>query len=344
VAAVAPWLAFRWPGLAIVIGAAPGVLTWMDGSGVPMHFGAFACLGAVAVSASWRRPRAAVVAVGLAIVVAWLWLASGKAMAAPFNSDITLSYTDVWSLGVVYTVALLLVLAGALWLRRGAFREEQRRALVAREGAIAEQGAVVAERARLARDLHDVVAHHVSLIAVRAETAPYTEPDLEAGGRRVLAEVAAEARLALDELRGVLGILGRAGDAERAPQPTLADVGALVERTRRSGQEVRLAGDLQAPVGAAAGYAAYRVVQEALTNARKHAPDEPVDVAVGCTPQLLEVVVTNPLVEPSAELGRGGRGLVGMRERVEALGGRLRIRAEGARFEVEATIPVGGGA
>lgn len=336
------WVAFRWPAFAIAIACLPLGLTLLSPDTAPLHFGVLANLGAVALTGSWRRPIVTVVATATAMVVVISWLVTGTLMEAPFGATIDLAYGgSSVVLGVLYGIAFGLLLAFALWLRSVAMREEQRVRLVAHEGAVTAQGAVVAERARLARDLHDVVAHHVSLIAVRAETAPYTEPDLEPAGRRVLAEVAAEARLALDELRGVLGILGRAGDAERAPQPNLADVAALVERTRRSGQEVRLTGDVQAPVGAAAGYAAYRVVQEGLTNARKHAPTAPVDVEVAATTQLLEVRVANPVAGPAAELG-SGRGLVGMRERVEALGGRLRVQAAGERFEVTATIPAGG--
>lgn len=342
--AVACWVAFRWPAFALAIAGLPLAATLLSPSTAPLHFGVLANLGAVALTCSWRRPVMSVVSVTLALLVVGVWVVTGIDMEAPFASHIDLAYgAGAAGVGIVYGIAFLLLLGFVLWLRSTALREEQRVRLVAREGAVAAQGAVVAERARLARDLHDVVAHHVSLIAVRAETAPYTEPDLEPAGRRVLAEVAAEARLALDELRGVLGILGRAGEAERAPQPTLADVAALVERTRRSGQEVRLSGDVRAPVGAAPGYAAYRVVQEALTNARKHAPGAPVDVEVTTTSHLLEVRVANPVALPGAELGTG-RGLIGMRERVEALGGRLRVQAAGDRFEVAATIPTGGAA
>lgn len=337
----APWLAFRWPVFATVIALLPAVVTWMDGTGVAMHFGTFAGLGAVALTTTWRQPAKAVATTFLAVLVAWIWLMSDKDMVAPFGAIIDLRHTQTWSIGPTYTLALLFVLGLGLVLRRSAAREMQRRRLAAREDEVADHAAVVAERARLARDLHDVVAHHVSLIAVRAETAPYTEPELGDAGRRVLSDVAADARLALDELRGVLGILGRAGEAERSPQPSLADVAALVERTRRSGQDVTLVGDVRATVGGGAGYAAYRVVQEALTNARRHAPGAAVEVAVEVTSRLLEVRVSNPVAEAPTGLGTG-RGLVGMRERVEALGGRLRIRAAGPVFEVEATLPARG--
>jgi signal transduction histidine kinase len=220
-------------------------------------------------------------------------------------------------------------------------RELERKVLTARAAEVEEQAAVVGERARLARDLHDVVAHHVSLIAVRAETAPYTHPDLGSDARTVLGDIAADARLALDELRGVLGILGRSGqDAERAPQPTWRDIDALVERTRSAGVDIHVVGDSHAEVGSSAGYAAYRVVQEALTNARKHAPGESVTLDLEATSQLLTVLVSTPLGTPAGTTA-AGHGLVGMRERVEALGGRLLSGPVGDDFVVEAILPRG---
>ncbi|MCL2796428.1 MAG: histidine kinase, partial [Microbacteriaceae bacterium] len=271
------------------------------------------------------------------IGLAWWWVESRQRLAAPFDADVQiLDHGQAAQLGTVYTVVFLLVLGGALLLRRSALREEERRALQARAGEVEGQAAVVAERARLARDLHDVVAHHVSLIAVRAETAPYTDPEIGEVGRRVLGDIAADARMALDELRGVLGILGRAGDAERAPQPTWSDISALVERSRAAGVDVRLQGETSAQVSVGAGYAAYRLVQEALTNARRHAPGEQVEVELAATGRLLSVRVVNG---GAAAANIGGHGLVGMRERVEALGGRFRAGRENGSFVVEATLP-----
>lgn len=333
------WLAFRWPVFAVVVACLPLLATILEPNHPMLHFGVLANLCAVGLAASWRSFGDAAVIVGLAAFVVVVWVISDIDMAAPFGADIDLSYGGGRiAVLILYLVALVALLAFMRWFRKVVNGEEQRVRLLAREGAVTAQGAVVAERARLARDLHDVVAHHVSLIAVRAETAPYTEPDLEPAGRRVLAEVASEARLALDELRGVLGILGRADEGARSPQPTLADVAALVERAVRSGQQVHLDGDVHTAVAAPVGYAAYRVVQEALTNARKHAPGAVVDVTVAMTSDLLEVSVANPVADAASEIG-GGRGLIGMRERVEALGGRLQVRAEGTRFEVSATLP-----
>ncbi|WP_203338686.1 sensor histidine kinase [Nocardioides limicola] len=329
------WLAFRWPTFAIVVSLLP-VLPLIFGDEGGFHFGVLAALAAVTITASWRRPRMAGVAAVLAIAANWWWIMSGFELALPFGESI-FWVDDGHALGgaVIYSVAFVLILVGSLTMRILTLRGTV--ALEARSRELDAESTVLAERARLARDLHDVIAHHVSLIAVRAETAPYTDPDLDRTGRRILSEIAADARLALDELRGVLGILGRAGDAERAPQPTWGDIGALVERARKAGTEIRLSGDVAAATSAAAGYAAYRVVQEALTNARKHAPDARVSVDLEVTEQLLFVRVSNP-ARPGAA-SEPGNGLTGMRERVEALGGRLSITQGGGDFVVEATVP-----
>jgi signal transduction histidine kinase len=336
----APWLALRWPTAAMAVAAVPLVPTVLDAA--PLHFGVFASFCAVAVTAGWRQARAAAVSAGLASVTITVWLVSEAPMAAPLRADIDQVFMNGAGELVtflVYLGAVALVLVGAWGLRVSVERELQRRALTARSGEVEEQSAVVQERARLARDLHDVVAHHVSLIAVRAETAPYTHPDLSSDARTVLGDIAADARLALDELRGVLGILGRSGAAERAPQPTWSDITALVERSRSAGVNVEVVGDATAEVGPSAGYAAYRVVQEALTNARKHAPGARVTLDLDATSQLLTVLVSTPLEETTAASGGVGQGLVGMRERVEALGGRLRAGPVGDDFVVEAILP-----
>ncbi|WP_418060551.1 sensor histidine kinase [Pimelobacter simplex] len=336
--AFAPLIALRRPWLGALVVLAPLPIGVMSEHEWP--FVIYVGLAVVAVVGAWASPRQAVVVGALALAPVATMAFGWSAMVVPYGALIEVRQSgDGVGMLAAYTVVTGALLGCAMWLRGHAARDAERAELARQTREVGAERAIVVERARLARDLHDVVAHHVSLIAVRAETAPYTEPELDPAGRRVLAEVAAEARLALDELRGVLGILGRSGEAERSPQPTLADVTALVERSRRSGQEVTLRGDVQAPVGAAAGYAAYRVVQEALTNARKHAPGAPVEVVVATTSSLLEVGIANPVTEPPTGLA-GGRGLPGMRERVEALGGRLRVRAAGPRFEVDATVPV----
>jgi len=340
--ACTPWLALRWPPLAIGIALLPVVPLLLHPDGDQLHFGVFASLCAIVLTASWRSARWAVVAAALAELVIVGWVVFRGSLAAPFGARISLRYGagNPFLDWFGYTLAVGLVLVAAWGLRVSAERDLERRALAARSGEVEQQSAVVAERARLARDLHDVVAHHVSLIAVRAETAPYTHPQLGDEARGVLGDIAADARLALDELRGVLGILGRAGSAERAPQPTWSDIGALVERTRSAGVAIEVVGDAHAEVGPSVGYAAYRVVQEALTNARKHAPGASVTLDLETTSQLLTVQVSTPLGSAPPVHG-SGQGLVGMRERVEALGGRLLAGPVGDHFVVEAILPRG---
>ena len=275
-------------------------------------------------------------------------------------------------MGVLYVVALGGLLVGTLAARShavDALEEEHRRAT--RSVEVEEQSQVTAERARLARDLHDVVAHHVSLIAVRAETAPYTHPSLPVEARTVLAEIASDARRALDELRGVLGILGRSTGGDRTPQPSWDDVAALVDRAASSGERVTLVGvpvaQLAADTDAALGYVAYRVVQEGLTNARRHAPGAAATVRLERTGALAVVSVvtaatggaswqaddeptapitpvapvTRPLPSGTPSPREPGHGLAGMRERVEALGGRLVAGPRDGGFALEAILPLG---
>jgi signal transduction histidine kinase len=308
---------------------------------------------ATAMVLMWREPRWAIVPAGLTVVSMAYAIGGRATLAISQWRDIdfvkllcegascrndysgTPGYALLWSLGLAIPLAL------AWWLARQAETAEatrlERQALTVQTAQVDADAAVVAERARLARDLHDVVAHHVSLIAVRAETAPYTLPDTDAQTRAAFTEIAADARLALDELRGVLGILQRADSDDRAPQPTLGDIAALVERARAAGADVTLHGDVDIPIGLGTGYVAYRLVQESLTNARRHAPGAPVRVEVTADGDLV-VRVTHPLTGSPA--GTPGRGLVGMRERVEALGGLLIAGPVGDEFVVSARLPL----
>jgi len=219
-----------------------------------------------------------------------------------------------------------------------------RRMLSAREVAVTRAGAVQSERARLAADLHDVVAHNVSLIAVRAEIAPYTSPGLGPGARQVLGEIADDARRALDELRGVLGVLHRAEESpELAPQPGMGDLPELVLRSTRAGDRIIAEGvDSRWIVPETVGYVVYRVVQEALTNARRHARGAPVELRLDREGDELVVVVANEAGQPNAAADDdGGAGLLGMAERVEALGGVVVAGPiAGGGFHVTARLPL----
>jgi len=206
-----------------------------------------------------------------------------------------------------------------------------------RSSALGREAVVLDERARLARDLHDVVAHRVSLIAVRAESAPFANPDLGPDATRLLAETADDARAALDELREVLGVLHRTTDrAPRTPQPGVGQIQALIDEARAAGAAVEVGGAIGA-VSDTTGTTAYRVVQEALTNARRHAPEETATITFGGDDDLV-IRIVNATGAPDTDVAPG-RGLTGMRERVELAGGRLDVSREGKWFVVEARLP-----
>jgi signal transduction histidine kinase len=219
------------------------------------------------------------------------------------------------------------------------------------------------ERARIARELHDVVAHHISVIAVQAETARLTTPGLSAAGAQRFTEIGDTARAGLTEMRRLLGVLREDAGvvvAERHPQPGLVQLAELIDATREaSGASARLivSGPI-AELDPGVELAAYRIAQEALTNARRHAPGAAVDVELryGDDSLLLRIRDNGPGPPASRPAdghdsrghdsrGHGGtdgqgHGLLGMRERAAAAGGSLRTAAAaGGGFLVEATLP-----
>jgi signal transduction histidine kinase len=205
------------------------------------------------------------------------------------------------------------------------------------------------ERARIARELHDVVAHHISMIAVQAETARLTTPGMPAAGTRSLGAIGDTARSALTEMRRLLGVLREDADAdgpELSPQPGLEQLGQLLDLSRdASGSAARLIlSGRPRELDPGVELAAYRIVQEALTNARRHAPGAAVDVELHYGPQTVELRIRDngpgPGPGPAVDATVGGHGLTGMRERAAAVGGRLRTGpALGGGFFVEARLP-----
>ncbi|MFD0662236.1 sensor histidine kinase [Thermocatellispora tengchongensis] len=188
------------------------------------------------------------------------------------------------------------------------------------------------ERARIARELHDVVAHHISMVAVQAETARLTTPGMPQAGAERLSAIGDTARAALTEMRRLLGVLredtgGEASPAARRPQPglRLAELNELLDEARAaSGTAVRLIlCGAPAELDPGVELAAYRIVQEALTNARRHAPGAAVDVELHYTGEDLRVSIRDNGPGPAARPGPGGHGLAGMRERACAVGGEL---------------------
>lgn len=306
-----------------------------------------ACL-AVAVVIAYDAPRRAVPAVAVAVSVVFATLNVYELV--PSHPSATIAGYD-WgdrfaTLGTYVGVVVVAVGGSSIlgFARRTRTRSDEATVLMQRA---TEVESTAAERARLARDLHDVVAHHISLVVARADGAPFQYPGIDDDARTVLKAIGEDARGALGELRQVLAVLRRsegADPAARAPQPTAADTLALVEQAREAGQQVALA-DGTAAVAASlpvsAGYALYRAAQEALTNARRHAPSQPVELAFTRADDMAGLTVTNPVSADSTQAaGSSGRGLIGMRERVEALGGALSVGASDGVFRVVATIPL----
>jgi signal transduction histidine kinase len=288
-----------------------------------------------------RRRFAVAAAVGAAGVVAGavqgLWRPVG---GLPY----------IWWLLLVTAVEAALVGWGQLTQARHALiaslQERARRAEAEQGRRVAEARA--AERTRMAREMHDVLAHRLSLLATYAGAMEYRPDAPPEQVARAAGVVRAGAHQALDELREVITVLREDdgdGDAEPRPQPGLADLPRLVEESRDAGARVQLddrVGDPGALPGAT-GRTAYRVVQEGLTNARKHAPGEPVQVVVDGRPGGgLLIDIRNPVVNGQAAgpvIGGSGTGLIGLTERVRLAGGELDHQAADGEFRLSARLP-----
>ncbi len=201
------------------------------------------------------------------------------------------------------------------------------------------------ERARIARELHDVVAHHISMVVVQAEAARLTTPGMPAAGAQRLSEISDTARAALTEMRRLLGVLredSQSETADRRPQPGLRELNDLVDAARdASGAATRLV--LRGPpatLDPGVELAAYRIIQEALTNARLHAPGAAVDVELDYADDGLRLRIRDNGPGPPLGPPADGHGLLGMRERAAAVGGELRTdTAAGGGFLVIARLP-----
>ena len=287
----------------------------------------------VGVHSRLRPGLATLVAVNVFGVLSWL--------VVTLHVDGT-AYGDwipalVWTIGVW---AIGRVIRGrnarTLELERLTVELEAERDARARE-------AVTVERARIARELHDVIAHNISVMGVQAAAASRIMQSDEPDVRRALAAIETTGRETVDEMRRMLGILRRSEDElALAPQPSLRDLGALVEQVRAAGLDVvaRVEGEpRQLPAGL--DLSAYRIVQEALTNALKHAAPAHVEVVVRYSE---DAIVLEVVDDGSGSAGGGGtgNGLVGMRERVALFGGELRVgRGVDGGWALRATLPVG---
>lgn len=206
--------------------------------------------------------------------------------------------------------------------------------------------ALRAERARIARDMHDVVGHAVALMVVQAEAGPLLVRDKPERAEAAFEAISTAGRDAMAQLRGLLGTLSQDAAGGREPLPTLADLDELVHRVRKAGLHVRLeqTGDA-APLSPGAETAAYRVVQEALTNTLKHARASRAEVRLSWVPSALEITVADNGrgVSDGAADGGGGHGLIGLRERLAPVGGALSWTSppDTGGFALTAVIPAG---
>jgi len=296
-----------------------------------------ATLGALQVAQRRRFPVAvAVAAVGVAVHLA-------RGVWRP-NSGISLGW---WSVLICATYGALLGWGALARSRRAlliSLRERAHRAEAEQGRRIAE--ARMAERRTLAWEMHDVLAHRLSLVATHAGALEYRPDASPEQLARAAGVVRTGVHQALEELRQVIGLLREEDDAhdEMEPQATLADLPRLVAEARQAGQPVRLRDEVTdaATLPVAAARTAYRVAQEGLTNARKHAPGQPVEMRLSGTPGTrLLIDIHNPLpAAGTAPIAPGsGLGLVGLTERVRLAGGRLDHQVTGGRFRLGAWLP-----
>ncbi len=293
-----------------------------------------------------------------------LAVAGAVMLGATMLYDVVLAPDEtmpLWQIVVagVVGIALLIAIGIGIGQRRALLLSlRERAALLERDQQQREDRAREQERAHIAREMHDVLGHRLSLVALHAGALEYRGPGLSPDETAAAAAVVrAEAHTALTDLRDVLGVLrdpGEPGTDEvtgtAPPQPTLVDLPALVAAARAAGTTIRTrvdpridAGSVEVPT--AIGRHGYRIVQEALTNARRHAPGQPVDVVVELLDgPALRVLVTNGVPDgPPPRAGAGavaGHGLQGLAERARLVGGTFRAGVDADRVHVvEAVLP-----
>jgi signal transduction histidine kinase len=286
------------------------------------------------ISVRPRRPRWFGVLVGALVLVV-----SARMLVV---SAVSVLFAVVVALLVVGVPVLLGLWAGTRRALVANLRDQAER--LEREQLLDAERAKAQERARIAREMHDVVAHRVGLMVLHAGALEVSLADPAAAQQAAL--VRQTGREALQELRDILGVLREGSDGVLLdPQPTLADLDRLVQQSRDTGMEVSVAVDgTRRRLPATVERTAYRLVQEALTNVHKHAANATTEVGVRSGREELEVAVRNARPangpHPGLALASGGHGLVGLRERVLLLGGTFQAgpRLDGG-FEVRASIP-----
>lgn len=336
---VLPWR-WRWPRgvLLVTLGTTVGFAL------VVSPRGPFVAALTMALANAWLRGHRA-----------WVVIAAVVAVVALPTADVLLGRSSVLDLSaVLLCVAWLTVtIAVSELVRVRLERVAERR----RQRAEAERRRAADERVRIARELHDSVAHSMSLINLQAGVALHLGADLPDQTRESLASIRDSSRDALVELRTILGVLRSVDDrpdgagSERAPTAGLDRVPDLVDRARAAGVDVTLTidGDRSSLHGVT-DRNAFRIVQESVTNVMKHAPDHRAEVAVSVGPEVVDLRIEDHPVEPrpsgatwSAPLAATGNGIIGMRERADAVDGTLTAgpTTDGG-WRVAARLPVVG--
>ncbi|MEU4157384.1 histidine kinase [Actinoplanes sp. NPDC026670] len=305
----------------------------------------------VTVLAGAALPSAAghLVLVDVAAVVAFFTLATLRDrrtawIAGVIGAGVLTAAAFPWQAGGLFDLANLLPANYVLIAVALGVAASDRQALLARIVAQGEQDArlrVREERVRIARDLHDVVAHHITLVNAQAGVAHHLMGAHPDKAREALAGIRDTSRAALDELRATVGLLRTDDDPPDSlrPAPSMAEVDALIDGFRQAGYDIRVTRTgTPRPLTGAAGLAAYRIVQEALTNAGKHGTARRADVVFEHGDAGLRISVVNP-ARPGHHGAGTGHGLIGMRERAEAAGGSLTagMRTDGT-YSVQAVL------
>ena len=329
-------LAVRWP--------------WLGAGLATVGLLAFALLSAPSEGAPWPWPATTIVSQGALLIVLGLmrpwwvgfatWLA-GVVVTTPFAfvdagaaaNLVTAAAVTAAALAVAVLIAQRRLIGAELFRERANTASEQQRRVL------------VEERNRIARELHDVVAHGLSIIHVQATSAPYRVEGLSDAAKAEFGEIAASARTAMTEMRQLLGVLRSEGAApDTAPQPGPYDLPALAAAVERAGVPVTLELGDDLPSSGLAATSAYRIVQEALSNVVRHAPGAPTWVSVEVLAGDLVVSVVNvaATVVPGPDARGGGHGLVGIDERAALLSGHAEYGVRpGGGYRVLATLPLG---
>ncbi|QTX05752.1 sensor histidine kinase [Agromyces archimandritae] len=331
-------------------------MPWVAAVAASVSANVFTGLSAGSADAPWPWPVTTIIAAAAMLIVAgltrpwWTGLGSWAIVALPL---VPWGFRDAGAAADAIAAAAIALLALAAAIAIAARRTIARELFQEREHAaeIDERRVLVEERNRIARELHDVVAHGLSLIHVRATSAPYRVEGLPPEATAEFGEIAASARTALGEMRQLLAVLrSEETVAESAPQPGIPELDALIDSVESAGVPVERSIGAGLPDAGILSTTVYRIVQESLSNTVRHAPGAAASVDVDRRDGRITVrVVNGPAPQGDARVTAraeretgGGHGLIGMRERATALGGQVEYgeTADGG-FRVLAVLPAG---